>query len=404
VQRLLFLALSGAGALVAAAGCSDVCSPGSTQPCVCPGEAGAQVCAAEGDRWGACQCPGGDGDADGDSDADADADADTGVDADADAESDADADADTHVDADADADDAGDGPSPLLVPATGAWLGLTADFQRGSAADVLPAREEQIGRRADIYHAYHQWSDSFPTAFEEQVSDEGRLLLLNWKGRAGSGGPLLWVAIAAGDEDVRIDEAADRFRSFGATFFLGFHHEPEDEIRDGEGTAAQYAAAYRHVHDRFRDLGVTNVVWVWNVMGFSGHSDLYEGGLYPGDDYVDWLAHDPYNWWGCRDGDPWRSFEEITEWFYEWSLANHPGKPLMLAEWGLEEHDGETPSKADWLRDALEALTTTRTRYRAAVYFDTGLPQFCDWSIDSSPESLAAFAEIAADPYLNPAH
>jgi hypothetical protein len=309
---------------------------------------------------------------------------------------------DVDVEAPDDADEDGGGLSDLLVPAHGALLGLNADYQRGSPAEVLPAREAQIGRQVDIYHAYHRWRDDFPTAYERQAAEEGRILLLNWKG-AVTGGTALWAAIADGDEDAQIETAAERIGAFGHRLFLAFHHEPEDEARNGEATAEEYAAAYRRIHDMFGDLGVTNVVWVWNVMGFSGHEDLYTP-LYPGDAYVDWLAHDPYNWYGCRDGSDWRNFNEITQWFYDWSWANHPDKPVMLAEFGLEEHDALSPTKADWLREALPMLVRDRPRIRAVVYVDTGEPDFCAWSLDSSPESLAAFADIAADPYLNPVH
>ena len=37
-----------------------VCTPGATQPCVCPGAAvGAQACGGDGRRWEVCVCPGG---------------------------------------------------------------------------------------------------------------------------------------------------------------------------------------------------------------------------------------------------------------------------------------------------------------------------------------------------------
>ncbi|NLN61827.1 MAG: hypothetical protein GX146_03005 [Myxococcales bacterium] len=289
----------------------------------------------------------------------------------------------------------------ILLPAAGAWLGLNSDHQLGDPQDVLPVREAMYGRMADIYHAYHRWTSVFPKAFDVQAAEAGRHLLLNWKG-AHADGTVIWGDIAAGKEDEQIAVTAARIAAFGRPLFLTFHHEPEDEVRDGKGTAAEFAAAFRHVHDHFAALGVTNVVWVWNVMGFNGHQDLYEGGLYPGDAYVDWIAYDPYNWFGCRETAKWRSFEEMTEWFYEWTGQHHPEKPLMLAEFGSEEHGAETPSKADWLREIPVVLATTRTRIRAVVYFDTGPPHTCTWSLDSSPESIAAFRDIAADPFLNP--
>jgi hypothetical protein len=67
---------------IAALGCQDTCEPGETQSCLCAGGAsGAQVCAAGGDSWGACDCTGGtDTDSDTDTGADADTDTDTDTD------------------------------------------------------------------------------------------------------------------------------------------------------------------------------------------------------------------------------------------------------------------------------------------------------------------------------------
>ena len=66
---------------LAGAGCAEpvepTCAAGATQQCWClDGQAGAQICADDGARWGECQCVGPDGDADCDIDGDSDSDSD----------------------------------------------------------------------------------------------------------------------------------------------------------------------------------------------------------------------------------------------------------------------------------------------------------------------------------------
>lgn len=79
-MRGLVLSFALACSAVAAAGCTDdgpggTCAAGSTQACLCAdGEAGAQSCADDGERWLACDCGGGGADGDGDVDSDADQD------------------------------------------------------------------------------------------------------------------------------------------------------------------------------------------------------------------------------------------------------------------------------------------------------------------------------------------
>src|SRR6266508_2823726 len=122
-----------------------------------------------------------------------------------------------------------------------------------------------------------------------------------------------WASIASGGQDAQIDTTAARVKAYGRKLFMAFHTEPEPQVGK-YGTAAQFVAAWRHIHDRFAAKGVTNVVWVWQVTGSSNWYSLYKGGLYPGDAYVDWIGWDPYNWYTCHNND-WLSF------------ATRPGRP-----------------------------------------------------------------------------
>jgi beta-mannanase len=290
-------------------------------------------------------------------------------------------------------DPGGGGGSPgpagfnsIMVPNSGALWG-TSKFDRGW--------ESQMGRKFDIVHVYHQWTQSFPTAEERALAAEGRLLLINWKS------PGSWPAVANGSQDGQIAATANRLKAFGRKLFLAFHHEPENDI-GAAGQPADYARAFRRVVDGFNKVGADNVIFVWNMMGFvGGHGDIYPA-LYPGDRYVDWIAYDPYNWYGCKSGHKTRSFAEITKPFYDWTAAHAPGKPLMLAEYGVREQPASAPSKADWFRDQLVQLKTTRTRLKALVYFNN--LHNCDWRITSSSSSVAAYRAIGRDPYLNRLH
>jgi beta-mannanase len=274
--------------------------------------------------------------------------------------------------------------SDILVPGGGGALWGTSRFDR--------SWEAQMGRRFDIVHVYHQWSQDFPTAEERALAAEGRILLINWKS------PGSWPAVANGSQDAQIATTANRLKALGRKVFLAFHHEPENDIPRA-GQPADYARAFRRVVDGFRRAGASNVIFVWNMMGFvGGHGDVYPQ-LYPGDQYVDWIAYDPYNWYGCKAGHRPRSFAEITGPFYDWTAAHHPGKPLMLAEYGLREQPAGSPSKAQWFRDQLVSLRTTRTRIKALVYFNT--IHNCDWRITSSSASVTAYKQVGLDGFLN---
>jgi beta-mannanase len=272
-----------------------------------------------------------------------------------------------------------------LVPTTGALWG---------SSNVTDSLESQLGRRFDISHTYHDWDDHFPNASEQARAGKGTILFLDWMPRIfGTDKIIPWANITNGSQDAVIDAEANQLKAFGRPLFLSFHHEPEDEV-GRYGSASDFAAAFRHVHNRFAARGVSNVVWVWNVMGWSGGYGQYTGGLYPGDAYVDWIAWDPYNWYGCR-GSTWTSFGDKVRQFYGWLESNgFRDKPFMLGEYGTGERSGDPGAKAAWFKGIPSELQSRLTNLKALVYFNHPGNIGCDWRISSSSASLQAFAQV----------
>ena len=279
-----------------------------------------------------------------------------------------------------------------LVPSTGALWG---------SSNVTDSLEAALGRRFDISHTYHDWDDPFPTTSERARASKGTILFLNWTPRYyGKTTMISWASIASGGQDAQIDTTAARVKAYGRKLFMAFHTEPEPQVGK-YGTAAQFVAAWRHIHDRFAAKGVTNVVWVWQVTGSSNWYSLYKGGLYPGDAYVDWIGWDPYNWYTCHNND-WLSFATKAGASYTWFMANGFGdKPFMLSEYGTREMPGNPGAKADWFKGIPSALERM-PNLKAVVYFHNGTANAgCDWRIDTTPQALAAFAQAGHDAFVN---
>jgi beta-mannanase len=281
--------------------------------------------------------------------------------------------------------------SGKLVPGSGALWG---------SSGVTDSLEAQLGRRFDISHTYHDWDDAFPNAGEVARANKGTTLLINWTPRFfGSSRIMPWRDVANGSQDAQIDATAGRVKAFGRKLFLAFHTEPEPQVGK-YGSAADFVAAWRHIHDRFAARGVGNVVWVWNVTGSSGWFSLYTGGLYPGDAYVDWIGWDPYNWYTCHNNG-WMSFGDKVGPTYNWFRQNGFGdKPFMLAEYGTRDMPGNPGAKADWFRGIVPALKRL-PNLKAVVYFNNGTANpGCDWRIDTTPQAQAAFSEVGRDGFV----
>jgi beta-mannanase len=234
------------------------------------------------------------------------------------------------------------------------------------------------------------------------------VLLLNWKVAYGS----TWAKVAAGEKDARIDAWAAYVKANYGTqkFFLALHHEPENDIDTTAGsgmTARDFAAMYRHVIQRLRTAGVTNMV---NVLAYMGNekwmAQSWWKDLYPGDDVVDWIGLDSYvsvesGYYHFGD------FADLLDrkpstgglGFYDWSVANHPTKPIMVAEWGMYHRLAFPTDKSAAYGTVLPQLRN-RPAIKAIVYFDTASDDEGDRNIavNSTPASLTAFRAVAADP------
>ena len=86
---------------------------------------------------------------------------------------------------------------------------------------------------------------------------------------------------------------------------------------------------WRNVRARFDALGVENVVWVMNYMGYPTWDCVVED-LWPGNDYVDWVMWNPYprnTSWTLRIGH-----------FYDLLTAKSDAEHDFLSKpWGLGE-------------------------------------------------------------------
>ena len=139
----------------------------------------------------------------------------------------------------------------------------------------------------------------------------------------------------------------------------------------------------------FREEGATNVQCIWSPnVAYSGSTPF--GDLYPGDAYVDWVGLDGYNG-GRALSQRWLSFSQIFMASYE-TLAAMGSKPMMITETASTELGGD---KAAWIRQGLlNDIPSKFPRVHAVIWFNEN--KETDWRVNSSPQSLAAYREVAA--------
>ncbi len=202
-------------------------------------------------------------------------------------------------------------------------------------------------------------------------------------------------SIINGDHDEYIRQSAQAIKRAEMPVFLRFAHEMNGNWYPWSGTtngntAQEYKAAWQHVVELFRSEEVTNVTWVWSPNSASYPNDPLNdlAAYYPGDDYVDWVALDGFNWGTKQASSGWQSFDSIFQESYL-KLVNLTSKPIMIAEVASTELGG---NKATWIKETLEqSLKDNYAQIRAVVFFN--LNKETDWRIESSPTSVTQFIE-----------
>jgi beta-mannanase len=306
-----------------------------------------------------------------------------------------------------------------LAPATGSLMGTHShdSTQINPEDQGIVHLEEALGRKMDINNHYHGgWTDIAEDGLswlEYWDVENGRIPLVGWGCHDSN-------RIISGSEDDVIRKTAQQMKAFGHEFFMRYCWEMDGSRKQGTVKGPkQFVAAWQRMHRIFQEEGATNVIWTWtaNAAGFKDkrkYSNNEPPGpyFYPGDEYVDWVAADGYNWGVSKrnQGDRWRQVLEIFDEFM--IFARTTSRPIMIGEYGAQEQDEDPEAKPEWMRHAHDVLInkpkTPECKHcgafsdvAAVVYFDVDYGSHGDWRIMSSPESLQAFKQASDDPWFH---
>lgn len=318
---------------------------------------------------------------------------------------------------------------------------------QGPKANGFPAYEKLWGVGGNIRpvgdaRLYYLWDSYkpdptgklsiFPGKAGQWAKDNNRPIFMSVKSKLRNGTKVTWASIAAASPTKNVSRYKDivawakAVKGWGAPLYFTFNHEPEAGASAGMGTPTEYINAWRNIVKIFRQQGVTNATYVFVATGF-GFTRSYNVAqkYYPGDDVIDAIGADAYNWADCRPEVKiaWQSLQQIinpTTVPGNWSkktgvpasqyglvrFGTAHGKKLMLAEFGsVEWQDAVTPtspSKASWLRDAQALLKQPAYSQFSLINIwnseGNGTHSTCNFKIDSSTSALQAMRDWGQDP------
>ncbi|MDY6863520.1 MAG: glycosyl hydrolase [Thermodesulfobacteriota bacterium] len=285
----------------------------------------------------------------------------------------------------------------------------------GLALDGYPITEEklkgvesEIGLSSDIVIFFLQWPSirdlhtvNFPRESLENIWNRGAIPCLTWEPMYYNNDREIMVPyehILNGSYDSYIVGFAENARLWGKPFMIRFAHEMNIERyhwgTDKSGYGMQSPGIYKKIFQylvmMFRKAGAENVLWVFCPNAESIPDPAYNSNAfwnqpknyYPGENYVDILGMDGYNWGTSQKKEihgwdsKWKPFDEIFREIYKELVNIAPDKPIFVFETSSADEGG---NKTNWIKDAFK--TVKKWRLKGIIWFQ--VKKEVDWRINS---------------------
>jgi len=299
----------------------------------------------------------------------------------------------------------------------GAWVPAALDDPRlGFGQDPLGRFEAKAGKQVTILQRWEHWGlgpgGRIDIKWLRRVAQAGAFPMITWvpwdpsipspERQTG----FLMRDVAAGAHDGYVADIASEVAEYDGPLFIRFAQEMNGTWYPWgkhQSSPEEYVAAWRRVHRIFQDRGAGHVTWVWNVSEKNHPESL--GLWYPGDDVVDWVAVDGYNWdapqYWQSGGNTWRLLDQVMRPSFDDMASFVPAdKPRMIAETSTNERGDDPGKKAAWICDAFRrALPEALPEVKAILWFDEPTNEggwIVPWPIDSTEESRSAFQAAVA--------
>lgn len=264
-------------------------------------------------------------------------------------------------------------------------------FYPGADSSVAGLKNFESGLGFSFHSVkwYQDWSENFDGNVARRLHNAGYLPEFTWQPQTGSGG-VAFQDVVNGQYDSYIDTNAQAVKNLGFPIRISLAPEMNADwspwgVGINGNNDQNERQFFQHVVQKFRDAGATNVSWIWSPNVEPWNALYSYAQLYPGNDYVDYVGLDGYNWGTSQSWSEWQTFKQVYESSYN-ELIQVSSKPVLLMEVASAEAGG---NKADWIRDMIQNLDHGFSRIVGFTWFD--INKETDWRIDSSQASKDSF-------------
>lgn len=250
--------------------------------------------------------------------------------------------------------------------------------------------ESQVGKIVKYQAVFVHWGNEnlFPLYLKPTVADKNKSLIIFWEATDYNADSIIqprfgYDAILNGEWNSYISKFAADAKAYGGEVII----IPFSEMNGnwfgwggvvGTNTADKHIKAFRYLKNYFKDIPNVKFGWAPNADSVPDTTANQLEKYYPGDDYVDYVGVDGFNFSG-----PWMTFDQV----FSKPLAKLKtyNKPIFIFSFA----SAEGANKANWITDALTVQIPKHPEIKAWVWFNERKER--DWRVWSDPTALDAF-------------
>ncbi|MBF0227196.1 MAG: endoglucanase [Desulfobacterales bacterium] len=274
-------------------------------------------------------------------------------------------------------------------------------------ASNLKSIENEIKISPQIVVFFLQWPSAasndivFPETTLDVIWQNGAIPCMTWEPmyyEKNEEKIISYQRIIKGEYDPYIEAFAKKTASFEKTFIIRFAHEMNieryhwgtDKKGYGPDSPKLYKHLFKYVVSKFKEAGGKKVLWAFCPNAESVPNTSYDKSAswnqvinyYPGDEYVDILGIDGYNWGTTQTLEKngwksdWKSFKDIFSPTYHVLKSIAPSKPIFIFETASANQGGD---KSVWVKEAFK--TAEQWGIQGLIWFHVN--KEIDWRFNS---------------------
>lgn len=319
----------------------------------------------------------------------------------------------------------------LLASATGTEaatkrtiaLGISMDNATGQVDTSWPAVvkvKNLSGSYPKLWSIWRIWkgpTSRFPTAtnspFMANLKANHIVPVIVWQPTDADRSSAYRLAnVASGKFDPYITTFANAAKAYGSTVILRFAQEMNGPwnpwgVGHFDNTGPIYIKAWKHVHKIFKNVGATNVKFLWSPYQpcGAGIGCVPYSTVFPGDKNVDYIGYSSFNWvTPTNPGDPvrpWTDMVTVMKTGYK-KLVALSAKPIIVAELASNRKGGD---QAAWIAQGYPAAFKKYPQIAAIMYFDIDMtklnpedPSQPNWTF--TPASWSAYKQLLSQKHF----